>query len=913
MMVKENQTAFRMAITVTSSNKSGVSSRVSVGWCVSVVLVTILMLNASAVAQNDSQEIIAQKINDILQSVRGPNVPQADGKAKSVPVSRLSKTKEGYLNFLGAAPGYDFPVTSVVLGDAQATARNFLAEHGPAFGIRSNKLDFVTKRVRAKDGRNYVRFQQTYAEIPVFAAETIVQLNQADGIEYVLSDIMRDAESLDTGEVTITPNIPPEEAQQSAIEMVEEENPDLQFEADVPKLMIYEPSVVGNVGHTRLVWQTRVRNLPRPFVVEFVLVDAHSGEIALHYSLIKKGKYRIVEDANNGDLNSSIPCRQEGEPPSGYVDCDNAYDYMGDAYDFYYNYHGRDSIDGYGMNLSAIVRICIDGEPCPWPNAAWVSFVDIMLFGEAFVVDDVTGHELTHGVTDYESALVYLNESGAINESFSDMWGEWIDLTNGKGNDSPTVRWLCGEDLPIGAIRDMKDPTVYGDPDRMSSPYWYSGPDDYGGVHTNCGVGNKLCYLLTDGDIFNGYSVAGMGIVKVADVFYEVQTNLLSSGADYADLYAALTQAAINLGWTAAEKQNLKQASQAVEIATNDGQVVEYHSTDVPKTIISGPYTSTLTISDSGTITDVNVKLNITHTWDSDLEVFLIAPDETRVELFTGVGSGGDNFFDTILDDEATTAIISGSAPFTGSYQPEGNLSELCGTSVAGIWMLEITDTYPPSDDGVLNSWSLIIETPYGGGCEAVEGFETGDFGSFSWVHSGEADWIVTSAEKNTGIYSAKAGTISHSQSSSLEVTLECASGNVGFYRKISSEAAFDKLKFYIDEVEVSDWSGFQDWSRVSYPVSAGTRTFKWSYLKDGSVSIGSDTAWIDDIVFPKECVYVGDFDEDGDVDIADLDVLCESWLTDDPVTDIVPAEGDGMVNFPDFAEFAIHWLEGVG
>ena len=126
--------------------------------------------------------------------------------------------------------------------------------------------------------------------------------------------------------------------------------------------------------------------------------------------------------------------------------------------------------------------------------------------------DDVVGHELTHGVTDYESNLVYIYQSGAISESLSDIWGEFVDLTNGRGNDSIGVRWLSGEDLAGGPARDMQNPPAYNHPDRMKHPlYWRAArADDNGGVHINSGVGNKAAYLMTDGDTFNGITVSGI-------------------------------------------------------------------------------------------------------------------------------------------------------------------------------------------------------------------------------------------------------------------------------------------------------------------------------------------------------------------------------------------------------------------
>jgi len=138
----------------------------------------------------------------------------------------------------------------------------------------------------------------------------------------------------------------------------------------------------------------------------------------------------------------------------------------------------------------------------------------------------------------------------------------------------------------------------------------------------------------------------------------------------------------------------------------------EYKSSDVPKDIPGkGTETSTLTIADAGPIVDLNVKLNITHPYASDMDVFLIAPDGTRVELFTDVGGTSANFEDTILDDEASKSINDGEGPFAGSYRPEGSLAALKTKNVTGTWTLEVTDDWSVNRAGTLNSWSLIVET----------------------------------------------------------------------------------------------------------------------------------------------------------------------------------------------------------
>lgn len=118
--------------------------------------------------------------------------------------------------------------------------------------------------------------------------------------------------------------------------------------------------------------------------------------------------------------------------------------------------------------------------------------------------------------------------------------------------------------------------------------------------------------------------------------------------------------------------------------------------------------TSELTVSGLRSIDDLDVLLSIEHTYDSDLDVFLISPKGTRVELFTDVGANGDNFINTHLNDEAAIAITAGVAPFTGSYRPEGLLSLFDGEDPNGVWKLEITDDNV-SDAGMLIGWSVIV------------------------------------------------------------------------------------------------------------------------------------------------------------------------------------------------------------
>ena len=134
-----------------------------------------------------------------------------------------------------------------------------------------------------------------------------------------------------------------------------------------------------------------------------------------------------------------------------------------------------------------------------------------------------------------------------------------------------------------------------------------------------------------------------------------------------------------------------------------------------------------------------------------------------------------------------------------------------------------------------------------------IEDFETGNFANFNWQQSGNANWTIVSTGAYEGTYSAKSGVISHNQSSVLYINYEVfEQDSISFYCKVSSEATYDSLRFFIDSSLKQGWSGSLNWSRAVFPVSPGVHTFKWEYMKDGSESEGSDCAWIDYIIFPS-------------------------------------------------------------
>ena len=382
-----------------------------------------------------------------------------------------------------------------------------------------------------------VRLQQLYRGVPVLGAQVIAR---ADGARQQFRSVSGETRPVS---VDVAPSMSESAASRTALAAAAKQEglSEAGLSPGQGTLQVYEPRIIGAPGPSgqHLAWRFDVTSTDGT-IDRLVLIDAHSGALLLSFSQIDNALERHVCDA--GDSDSRVPCeppyaRTEGQPPTGDRDTDLAYRYAGATYHFYRHRLGRDSIDGKGLPLISTVQYC-EGS-CPYGNAGWNSQLKQMDYGTGFAAaDDVVGHELTHGVTSFTSNLYYYYQSGAINESLSDIFGEFIDLTDGLGTDTPQVRWLIGEDLPkeAGTLRDMKDPPASNDPDRMRSRLYWARSEDQGGVHTNSGVGNKLAYLLTDGDRFRGHDVKGLGINRVAKLFYLVNTSYLTSGANYGDL-----------------------------------------------------------------------------------------------------------------------------------------------------------------------------------------------------------------------------------------------------------------------------------------------------------------------------------------------------------------------------------------
>ncbi|MAX79438.1 MAG: hypothetical protein CL843_04580 [Crocinitomicaceae bacterium] len=268
--------------------------------------------------------------------------------------------------------------------------------------------------------------------------------------------------------------------------------------------------------------------------------------------------YRLRESGRGNGIQTFN--MQEGTNYGGAVDFTDSDNYWNNAnanldeyatdahwgaemtYDYYLNEHNRNSIDGNGFMLRSYIHYDVN-----YGNAFWDG--QRMTYGDGsgstnpFTAIDITGHEISHGLTSYTANLVYQDESGALNESFSDIFGAAIEAYAHPNS----WDWLIGEDIGT-VIRSMSNPNSYGDPDTYGGTNYYIGTLDNGGVHINSGVQNKWFYILTEGengtnDLGDSYNVTGIGISDAAAVAFRNLTVYLTSSSEYEDarFYAILS------------------------------------------------------------------------------------------------------------------------------------------------------------------------------------------------------------------------------------------------------------------------------------------------------------------------------------------------------------------------------------
>ncbi len=204
------------------------------------------------------------------------------------------------------------------------------------------------------------------------------------------------------------------------------------------------------------------------------------------------------------------------------------------AYEYYFKNHNRNSFDNKGSAIKSYVHVDQNLN-----NAFWTH--NLMAFGDGsnnnpLVELDVVAHELTHGVTQFEAWLQYRNEPGALNESFSDIFGKAVEFD--KLSNAAT--WQMAKHYRDGGLRDLSNPNLKNQPDTYAGDMWYKGYEDSGGVHTNSGVQNFWYYLLCEGgsgvnDQQMSYSINAVGMDVATKIAYRNLTEYLSPLSDYLD------------------------------------------------------------------------------------------------------------------------------------------------------------------------------------------------------------------------------------------------------------------------------------------------------------------------------------------------------------------------------------------
>ncbi|MFO8054060.1 MAG: M4 family metallopeptidase [Bacteroidales bacterium] len=204
------------------------------------------------------------------------------------------------------------------------------------------------------------------------------------------------------------------------------------------------------------------------------------------------------------------------------------------TWDYFYNQHNRNSVDGNGHTLISFVHYDVD-----YVNAFWNG--QFMTYGDGnsgqgitpLTALDIVAHEITHGMTSYTADLIYQDESGALNEGFSDIFGSTVEAYARPNNHN----WQIGEDIGY-TLRGMDDPNAYQLPDTYHGSHWYTGTGDNGGVHTNMSPLNYWYYLIVEGgngvnDNNDSYQVSGMGMDSAASIAYRMLTVYLTPASEY--------------------------------------------------------------------------------------------------------------------------------------------------------------------------------------------------------------------------------------------------------------------------------------------------------------------------------------------------------------------------------------------
>lgn len=449
-----------------------------------------------------------------------------------------------------AAGRLPYTPTDIERGKPEAIARGFLDQNRALFGLRSARDELSLLRIEPDPqlGFRHVRLAQSYQGLPVFGHQLVVHLDAEDRIVAVNGQFRPDIV------VPTEPAISPELALETALANLRDEQLrpfELARAEIVPlpeetRLVLY----VDQAGRPSLAWEVTILTFSPLGQWQF-FVNALRPQVIHAIDGVMPIKRRQTYSANNG---TRIPGRlvlDEGERSRDAV-AQAAHDAAGQVYDYYFNTFQRDSIDGRGLPLVSTVHY--GSDPQDAENAAWVSEYAQMIYGDGGRIFeplpyglDVVGHEFTHGVIDATSQLIYEGQSGALNESYADVFGVMIDRDD----------WDIGEDViksppfPTPFLRSLEDPNARGNYDPRNPLAGIGQPAsmseyanlpnsrraDNGGVHINSGIPNRAAFLIAQ----------AIGRERFERIAYRALTQYLTPSSDFLDAANVTLRAAADL------------------------------------------------------------------------------------------------------------------------------------------------------------------------------------------------------------------------------------------------------------------------------------------------------------------------------------------------------------------------------
>jgi len=494
-------------------------------------------------SQDKTQELAQKQQN-------GVNTTQTTSTQKS---SQVKLTTDLYQSFRNQ---------NLFVSDAneanQILSQRFIPSH------RTQEAFVFDEAKYGSNGSTYYTFQQTYDGLEVYGAEVAVQVSSTHQLESIIGKYST-ALAINT-----QPSIQGDEALETTLNHISDGDPILQTVYEAPKLIIYmDYDDRAHLAYESIVKYNDTRGQQR---IEKLFIDANSAELIESIDRVHTERSINVYTLDGGCVGggANLPGSMARSSDTAVDDraTDSAYDALNMGYYFYKNMFNRFSYDGDDAKIVATVDARFsNGGSCSGLNAFFSPDDKQLAFGTgdsstnnfAYAVD-VVGHELAHAVTWKSANLEYKNESGALNESLSDIFGSaiqtWI-TSGGSADANPSAfnitdnTWIVGEQLGNEKfLRYMNDPTK-DDKSRDNYEDKYTQSSDNGGVHYNSGITNLSFALLVEGGKHpqnkTDVEVPGIGMDKAIRIWYEAQATTMNTRTDYDNVRASLANAAASL------------------------------------------------------------------------------------------------------------------------------------------------------------------------------------------------------------------------------------------------------------------------------------------------------------------------------------------------------------------------------